>query len=436
MSELNNDNIELSLPADGYAAFDASSLKELIIERLNANNTFTDQNYEGSNLNAFIDVLGYTYHTLMFYLNQTSTESMFSESQIYENMNRIVKTLDYKPVGSQSSTLTISASGTDNLPVQTYTIPRYSYVNTGAAFFSFNRDVTFLKTQTGIELLSDLSRNALLYEGRFVEYPSYTSTGSPYETLTVVPGNDVVIDHFNIHVYVQEGGVGGSIHQYNVVDSLFFEKPTAKACEIRLNESKRYEVKFGNNVTGKQLNANDIVYVYYLESTGELGEIETLAAQNRSVTLFTSEQYNNITSSVNVKGTGIIYIDQSNADQIRINNNEPSTKFYSGEDVESIRENAPKTFSSQYRLVSLKDYETFINTNFSNFIVDVHAMNNTTYLETHIKYLYDLGISKPSIESRVLYNQANFSTSCNFNNIYMYCVPRLEKTTTLTTRNN
>lgn len=29
-----------------------------------------------------------------------------------------------------------------------------------------------------------------------------------------------------------------------------------------------------------------------------------------------------------------------------------------------------------------------------------------------------------------------FSTSCNFNNIYMYCVPRLEKTTSMSKRNN
>ena len=35
----------------------------------------------------------------MFYLNNTSDEALFSEAQIYENMNRVVKSLDYKPVG-------------------------------------------------------------------------------------------------------------------------------------------------------------------------------------------------------------------------------------------------------------------------------------------------------------------------------------------------
>ena len=98
----NNDQLEFTLPKQGYAAFDAASLKELLVDRLSANPVFTDQNYEGSNLNAFVDVISYAYHVLLFYLNETSNESMFSESQIYENINRIVKTLDYKPVGSQS----------------------------------------------------------------------------------------------------------------------------------------------------------------------------------------------------------------------------------------------------------------------------------------------------------------------------------------------
>ena len=41
---------EFKLRKDGYVAFDAVSLKDLIIERLNENEIFTDQNFEGSNL--------------------------------------------------------------------------------------------------------------------------------------------------------------------------------------------------------------------------------------------------------------------------------------------------------------------------------------------------------------------------------------------------
>ena len=84
---------------DGYLAFDALSLKQHIKDRLNESAVFTDQNYEGSNISTIMDIVAYTFNVLMFYLNKTSSESMFSDAQIYENMNRIVKLIDYKPVG-------------------------------------------------------------------------------------------------------------------------------------------------------------------------------------------------------------------------------------------------------------------------------------------------------------------------------------------------
>ena len=132
----------------------------------------------------------------------------------------------------------------------------------------------------------------------------------------------------------------------------------------------------------------------------------------------------------------MVYADQSETDYVLISNSEPSTKYYTGETVEDIRENAPQTFSSQYRLVSITDYENYVKSNFSNFISDVKVVDNTKYMDTHIKYYYDLGLKSPSLESRILMNQVQFSTSCNFNNLYLYCVPRLEKTTSLAKRSN
>lgn len=432
----NNDRIEFSLSKQSYASFDASSLKEMIIERLNSNNVFTDQNYEGSNMNAFIDIISYAYHVLLFYLNQTSNETLFSESQIYENINRIVKSLDYRPTGVQTSTLSIKSTGTEDLSVGTYTIPRYSYIDVGGYRYSFKDDVTFVKTTSGEQNIEQITDKILLYQGNYIQYPQYTATGEPNEILTIVPGDGVNIDHFSIDVYVLEGGSGGSYYKYDTATSLFFEKPSSRKVEIRLNENKRYEIKFGNDINGKKLKANDIVMIYYLASNGQSGQINAGDAVNKSVTLYSSTQYDTLLSSNNIKGTGVQYIAQSSADRVLISNTEPSTIYYTGETVENIRENAPKIFNSQYRLVSIEDYENFVKTNYSNFIANVKAIDNNTYLDTHVKYYYDLGVTKPNVESRVLYNQVMFSTSCNFNNIYLYCVPRLEKTTSITQRNN
>ena len=96
---------DFNLSRDSYTAFDAKSLKELIQTRLNQGEIYTDQNFEGSNMSSIIDVIAYSYHLLLFYLNQTSAEAMFTDTSIYENMNRIVKLVDYKPKGYQTSLL-------------------------------------------------------------------------------------------------------------------------------------------------------------------------------------------------------------------------------------------------------------------------------------------------------------------------------------------
>jgi len=224
----NNDQIEFTLPKQGYAAFDAASLKSLIINRLNENSSFTDQYYKDSNIIAFIDIVSYAYHVLLFYLNNTSNETLFSESQIYENINRIVKSIDYKPVGTQAPVLSISASATNQLAPGTYTIPRYSYIDVGGFRYSFNNDITFVKTTSDEQLLDQLTGTTLLYQGSYKEYPVYPATGEPNETITVIPGYDTNIDHFNIDVYVLEGGSTGQYHKYDTTTSLLFERPNSR----------------------------------------------------------------------------------------------------------------------------------------------------------------------------------------------------------------
>ena len=263
---------DFNLPRNAYTAFDATSLKALIKQRLSENTTFTGQNYEASNMSGLIDVIAYSYHVLLFYLNQTATESMFSESELYENMNRIVKSIDYKPVGYQSSVLTFEATGNASLPANTYTIPRYSFFNVGGIYFTIKSDTTFTKTVDGVSKLSDLGTKNLLYQGRFREYPIVTAFGEDFETVLVAPGDNIVIDHFNIDVYVQDVDTG-KWSEWERTTSLYLEKSVAKKYEVRLNEHKRYELKFGNDNTGKKLNTGDNLAIYYLQSDGAKGQI-------------------------------------------------------------------------------------------------------------------------------------------------------------------
>lgn len=426
---------DFSLPKDGYAAFDATSLKELIRQRLNENSTFTGQNYEGSNISSLIDIIAYSYHVLLFYLNQTSTEAMFSEAELYENMNRIVKVLDYKPTGIQTSNVGFNATATEFLPQGTYTIPRYTYFDVGNILYSFPTDVTFSKTTTVKEQLKQFSETYLLYQGKFNEYPLITANGDEFEVVSLIPGDDIIIDHFNIDVYIQDLNTG-KWEQWRRTNSLFLESPSTRAFEVRFNENKRYELKFGDGRTGKKLNSGEAIAIYYLKSEGPAGQIGPGTLDSSLAVRYNTLQFREIFD--NVKDQNINYSTQTHLSNIVFSNIDPSSEFYVGETVDDIRERAPKLFSSQYRLVTTSDYENYIKQTFSNFIKDVTVVNNTDYIDGHLTYLIDtLGLtSTTNKDARTVLNSVNFADSCDFNNVYIYSVPKIEKRSSTIIRTN
>ena len=426
---------DFTLPKRAYAAFDATSIKQLMEERLNDNSTFTGQNFEGSNLSSLLDVMAYSYHVLLFYLNQTGTEAMFTEAELYENMNRIVKALDYKPTGTQTSSVAFQATALSTLVEGTYTIPRYTTIDVGSVFYSFAADATFNKTTAIDEQLTQFSDNHLLFQGKYEEYPRVTMFGEDFETITLVPGGNVNIDHFNIDVYIKDVDTG-NWEQWLRASSLFLESPTNRRYEVRLNENRRYEIKFGDGKTGRKVKTGDEVAVYYLKSDGASGEININALASGIVARYNTVQFREIFDKV--KDVHINYTTQLHLDRLKFNNANPSSEYYVGESVENIRERAPKTFSSQHRLVTKGDYESYIEQTFSNFIKDATVVDNFEYVNGHLDYLINtLGLQDSSSrESRTVLNRVNFADACDFNNVYIYAVPRLEKIASTVVRTN
>jgi hypothetical protein len=246
------------LNKNSYVSFDATSLRDLLIDRLNRGKVFTDQNYQGSNLSSLLDVVSFTFSTLMFYLNKTSSESMFSESQIYENMNRIVKILNYNPIGRLGQTVPYKIIVGSIIEAGNYTIPRYSYINVGGTFYSINQDTTFTKLTNQDETIDAIANTYLAYQGLYDEYPLYTASGVENEIIFLSLNDDVYIDHFNIDVYVKNYGTDKWV-KWTRSSELFLHASDDTVYEIRFNHNKKYEIKFGDNINGKQLNQNDEV---------------------------------------------------------------------------------------------------------------------------------------------------------------------------------
>jgi hypothetical protein len=418
---------DFPLPRDGYLTFDSLSLKAYLKQRLIDNGVFTDSAYEGSNVSQIIDVMAFTFNNLIYYLNRSSADSLFSDSQEYENMNRIVKTIGYNPIGRQSSLLSFTCSANANISTGLWTIPRYSYITLGSVAYSFDQDITIFKSTTGVETMTEMSDNNLLYQGRFIEYPIYNATGDEGEIVYLNPGKNVLVDHFNVDIYIKDINIG-TWTKWEQSPSLYLETALANKYEIRLNDQKNYEIKFGNNINGKKLNANDTVAIYYLKTDGATGEVGVNALRGGKVVKYQTTQFNAIYQDIQTED--VTLLSDTDIRNLEFDNQSSSTYYSPEESVDSIRYNAPSMFRSQHRLVTESDFENYVKTNFSNLIHDVRVANNWSYLSNYLKYFYDNGITDPNNIGRVLYNQVNFADSCNFNNVYMFVVPKVTTNTT------
>lgn len=428
------DFTEFALPQNAYATFDATTLRDLIINRLTESGVFTDQIYEGSNISSIIDVIAYSYHVLLFYLNKTSTESLFTDTQIYENMNRIVKMINYKPVGYQTSVLSFDATCSNNLPINTYTIPKYSFIDVDGIRFTFKDDITFTKSTTDEnEKIASIGDNNLLYQGTVIESSPVVATGIPFETITITT-QAKPIDTNTISVYVRNSSTG-VYTEYTSVESLFLHNETSTVYEKRYNENGNYEIKFGNGVTGAKLNENDVIYVYYIESDEQVGVIGKGAIDSKKISLFATPQF--ITIRDSIKSAFIKYLTFSELQFLSFTNINRSTTPKEPETVDEVRTNAPISFQNQNRLITVTDFKQKISRNFGNLLTDVQVQNNSDYISTYLKYFHDdLNLKNPSLESRALLNQTYFSSTTNFNNVYAYCVPRLENKTSANIQSN
>lgn len=417
-----------------YLRYSALSIKDLIRLKLTENGTFTDQNFEDSNLSIFIDVISYMYSTLIFYLNNSAAESIFTDAQIYENMNRLVKLLGYNPQGFITSTVqnsmglrdtyTFLNSGIKTIPKYTTYTTSLTDTNGNAIKYTFVEDYAFVASSTST---IDSDFKPILYNGEWKLYnTTFNSTGIPFETFTLenltLTGDDrIYLSHNHIGVFVKL--LDGTYEEYTPVTNLYNSTAIDKHFEVRVNEDYKYTLKFGDNINGKRLTAGTVLYVIYLQSNGADGQIGVNVIDGTNpldVTINGLDETfikDNILK-VSLNPQYIKFGIDANAElyKVKIYNETASTFVKDFESVDTIRQNAPVSFRIGSRLVTEQDFKQYILMNYPSDIYDVSVQNNWSYMVEFHKWLYDYNKLTPDIR----YFNYNYSDSCDYNNIYIW----------------
>lgn len=425
----------LTINPTDYLSFNAASIKSLIIQKLNEDGIFSDQLYEGSNLSIIIDVFSYIYSLTTFQINNAATEAIFSDAQIYENINRIVKMLGYNPQGFFTSTALGTLGIKDGLTYDSpgiVTIPKFTTIETDLTdetgipiSYSFIENYAFVINS---DSTIDSIFQPTLYNGKWKVYSQlFKSSGIPFETfllnqLDLSSTNRIYIAHNQIYVYLKLED--GTYEEYSPTTNLFNSLGTDKNFEVRIDENKQYTIKFGDNINGKQIPANAELYIIYLQSNGTAGQIGAgqIKPQDNTLTVSIdglSEAF--IKDNILKISTNPEYIkfgSDANAQlqKISITNTEATTTVKDFETVEEIRTNAPNKFRSGSRLVTAQDYKQYILTNYSTEVYDTNVMNNYEYMVQFQQWLKSY--NKLTVD--IKHYDYEFTDSCDFNNIYLW----------------
>jgi len=322
---------------------DFDQIKKNLKNFLKSQSEFNDHNFEGSGLNVLLDVLAYNTHYNAVAAHYSLNEAFLDSAQIRGNVVTRAKLLGYTPrsVLAPRSTINLVIDASN----ESGNTPNLVILKRGTKFTSTISGVTYdFSTLDNIAAQKDSNNiytfsNVSLAEGRHKSLLYRVDNDIENQKFQL---SDIDADTSTLRVRVQENEKSTSYQVYTRFESLLKVDSASQVYYIQENPNGYYEIYFGDGITGKKPINDNIITVDYVYTHGE----ESNGANSFSF----SDSIEGLTGSSSYTTTTV-----SNA----AGGTEP-------ESIESIRFNAPLTFTSQGRAVTSEDYKSIILKSFSN----------------------------------------------------------------------
>ena len=332
------------MPFTKFTNLDFDQIKTSIKDYLRANSTFTDFDFEGSNFSVLIDTLAYNTYITAFNSNMVVNESFLDSATLRENVVSLARNIGYVPRSTRSSQAVISFSVSvpvDN-PSLTLTLNPglvcVGAINGSSYVFSISQSIT-VPVVSGVANFNNIT----VYEGTYLSQ-KFTYDGSLDQKFILSNQN---IDTSTLVVYVKGTADSGLGLEYSLVDNIINIGSQSEIYLIQEVQDEEYQILFGDGIFGKKLDNGAVITASYIISSGLNGNGATNFSFSGSLT-------NNKNSAIMPEKT------------IAITTINSSTNGADIEAVDSIKYFSPKIYSSQYRAVTGRDYESIIPTIYTN----------------------------------------------------------------------
>ena len=312
---------------------DFTEYKNSLKTYLREQDEFKDYDFDGSNLSVLLDILAYNTYQNAFYLNMVSNEMFLDSAKLRDSVISHAKELNYLPRSftSAKATVQLRITPTDTNK-NSIVIPKGTSFITRVDDFSYTFNTTenlVITNKTNGVFVSDA---ITIFEGNYLSDTYVVNYGNPL----IYKINNKNVDISSVAVTLLEDN-GSVTQEYSRATSLFGHNESSKVFFLQPGIGDTYEVVFGDGVVGRRPKNNAIVIIEYRVSSGELPN-----GANRFISS------GRIDNEANV---AIVTLTSAQDGAV-------------AEDLNSIKFNAPRAFTTQERAVTAEDYENLLKANF------------------------------------------------------------------------
>ena len=336
------------MPVTKFTNLDFDQIKTQIKDYLRANSNFTDFDFEGSNFSVLIDALAYNTYISAFNSNLVVNESFLDSATLRENVVSLARNIGYVPRSKTAARASISFNVTAN-STSTQMVLQPGLVCVGRSndsdiVFSISETITANTTvNNGVATASfgSVAAPIQVLEGTFIK-SQFIVDGSLEQRFILDNGN---IDTSSIVAYVGTEDELGK--QYKLIDNIVGITSMSDTYLIQEVQDERYELLFGDGVFGRKPENGAIITVQYVVTSGSEGNGPT-----------------NFNFAGNFLGdNGQVIVPSSTP---TINTINAASNGGDIETIDSIKYFAPRLYSSQYRAVTARDYESIVQQVYPN----------------------------------------------------------------------
>ena len=331
----------MATPRLQISDLDFDQIKTNLKSYLKQQSQFQDYDFEGSGLNILLDILAYNTHYNSYYLNMVANESFLDTALLRDSVVSHAKTLGYVPHSMKAPVATINfLAQSVNSSAANLTLPA------GFSFLSNqidNKVYNFVVLEDTLVTKANNSyyfENLDIYEGQLITY-NFTQnvTTNPKQIFTL---QDTNIDTTTIKVRVSPSPASTESAVYNLVSDILDITSSSEVYFLQEGRNGKYEIYFGNDVIGKSIADGSIIAVSYLLTNGTSASKANNFIATASLSDTLGESLTNFT---------ITPISAASGGAER-------------ESVDNIKFGSAAQYATQNRLITTKDYESYIRKNY------------------------------------------------------------------------